>query len=472
MPERNPALRRVVVTGIGGVTPAGSIKEFSNDPDGPVVKDGPFWDNVTSGKSFITAVKIGAGYPFETMELGGDLSNLDETIKQYVHPGQIKNAPSHSRQSLVAGVQAGLDSGLLTVVQRAIEKQHGFYALDKNLDPGRFAIQIAIAVGGDKAIEEAVRTMMTLGLDKVSARTIPMLNPNNATAGLARLIGVYEKDGDKLDPEAALFLEGDSPTFACTSGAKSIWNVYRDIAYGEADAGMAGATEDPLHPVPYIGFHKAGLKGVLAKYNRFMDDPSKASRPFDRDREGLVIGKAAGVIVLEELEHAKRRGAKIYAELVGGCFMMNANHTLEPSARVQAKIIERALAWGGLTPDQLEYLNAHAAGTIGDTREDESAKMIAGSHLDRFLMSSSKSIFSHLMGAAGVIEAIATIKALETGIIPPTVNLDNAEDPDIDHVANEARKKRVILAGSASYGLEGTYGFLGFRSADAIRKAA
>ena len=148
--------------------------------------------------------------------------------------------------------------------------------------------------------------------------------------------------------------------------------------------------------------------------------------------------------------------------------MMNANHALEPNASVQVRIITKALVWGGLTPEELEYINAHAAGTIGDTREDESAKIIAGGRLDKFLMSSSKSMLSHLMGAAGTIEAIATIKALETGVIPPTVNLDNPQDPDIDHVANEARRKRVIVAGSASYGLEGTYGFLGFRSKDAI----
>lgn len=461
MAERFPR-RRVVVTGIGTATAAGYAKQFSSDSPLTVV-DGDFWPNVISGRSFVGQVQIGQGTNHETTEIGGEVPNFSRVLREYVHPGQIKNTPTHGLFSLVAGLQAGLDSGLLEVVQRAGDKQEAIYALCRSLTPERFALKVAIAVGGDKAIEEAVRTLMTRGnSDRVSGRTIPLLNPNNSTAPLARLIGVRDRKTDEIDPEQALFLDGDSPTFACTSGARGIWDVYKSIAYGEADAGLAGGTEDPLHPVPYAGFHKAGHHGVLAKFDHFSDDPSRSSRPFDLDRQGLVPGQGAGVVALESLSHALDRGAKIYAEVAGGWFGMNANHTLDPTPKAEVTVMTRALESARLTPRVLDYINAHAAGTTGDTTEDRAVKILMGAYLDQLAMSSSKSIFGHLMGAAGAVEAIATIKAIESGILPPTVNLDHPEDPEIDHVAKEARARSIRVALSNSFGLEGTYGSLVF----------
>ena len=458
MADQERKLRRVVVTGIGGVTPAGNVHELHPTEDRLI--EGSFWPNMLSGRSFVSAVRIGEGTPYASTELGADLTNFDSTLAMYVHGSQLKSTPSFGRYSMVAGLQAGIDSGLVKIVQRATNKLPGSYVLDSNMDPERFAIKIALAVGGDEAIEAAIRALSD-GI-KVSPRTIPMLNPDKASTSLGSLIGVINPQTGQVDPGQALFLEGDSPTFACTSGAKGPWEVYRDIAYGEADAGLAGGTEDPLHPVPYAGFHRAGLGGVLAKYPDFAEDPTKASQPFDLNRKNLVMGRGAGVMMLEELEHARKRGARIYAELAGGCFRFNPNHTLEPDVASEVRIMKRALKGAGLTPQHLEYINAHAAGTVGDRTEDLAAMELMGNSLNQIWMSSSKSIFGHMMGAAGAVEALATIKALETGIIPPTANLQTPEYAQIEHVAREARERNIIVAASNSFGLDGTYGCLVF----------
>lgn len=404
-------MRRVVITGLGAITPLGqTVKET--------------WENLVKGKS-------GVGYidRFDTsnlpVKIAAQIRNFDplKRLSQKEAGVPIKKLDLFSIYALWAAEEAIEDSALLK----------------GPFDSDRVGVIIASGIGGVETLEREIIVGYTKGYDKISPYFIPMMIPDMASG----LIAIkYRFKGPNY-----------CTVSACASSAHAIGDAFRLIKYGDADVMVVGGSEAPIVPTAVAGF--SSMKALSTRN----DEPEKASRPFDRDRDGFVMGEGAAVLVLEEYEHAMRRGAKIYAELVGYGATADAYHITAPCVDGEGavKCMLRALEDAKLSPDEVDYINAHGTSTkLNDAVETLAIKKVFGERAYKIPISSTKSMIGHLLGAAGAIEALATIMTIHIGIIHPTINYENPDpECDLDYVPNEARKKEVNVAISNSFGFGG-----------------
>jgi len=412
--------RRVVVTGLGVISPVGTGKDV-------------FWANLCAGKSGVsrfTRFNVD-DYPTRVAAEVRDFEPLDfidkKDLRRMDRFGQF--AVAAARMALA---DASLDTG--------------------TIDAERAGVSIGSGIGGIITIEEQIKVLNEKGPRRVSPFFVPMLIANMASGYVSMEFG----------------LKGPNTTLvtACASGTHSLGEAFRTIQRGDADVMVAGGSEAAFTPVAFAGF--CAMRAMSTRN----DEPERASRPFDRDRDGFVMGEGAGVLVLESLEHAKRRGARIYAEICGYGLSGDAYHVTapDPDGSGARRCMAMALQDAGLAPAALDYINAHGTSTdLNDRTETAAIKAVFGEHAYRLAISSTKSMTGHLLGAAGGVEAIATVLCLAMGIIPPTVNYENPDpECDLDYVPNQARTREVLVAMSNSFGFGGTNASLAFRKYAAV----
>ncbi|HXT57325.1 MAG TPA: beta-ketoacyl-ACP synthase II [Pirellulales bacterium] len=399
--------RRVVVTGLGAVT---SLSRQVED----------LWQRVCRGESGIRAITAfdTAGYK---VKFGGEVS--DWSTDGYISLKDAKRIDRFTQFALVAAIDAVNDSGL------DFSKE----------DPYRSGVILGSGIGGLNEIETQHSRLLEKGPDKVSAFTIPKLMLNAACGHVSIQYGLR-------GPSAAV-------ATACASAANAIGDAFKTIQYDDADIMVTGGAEAALTPMGVSGF--ANMR-ALSERN---DDPQHASRPFDADRDGFVLSEGAGLLVIEELEHAKARGARIYAELIGYGVSADGSHITQPDEHGTgaAKAMARALADGKLDKDLIGYINAHGTSTpLGDAAETAAVKSIFGDKAREVSISSTKSQLGHLLGASGGVELVLTALALRDSLIPPTINLDSPDPKcDLDYTPNKARERRLTAAMSNSFGFGG-----------------
>ena len=408
--------RRVVVTGLGAVTPVG------NDV-------GETWSGIVAGRSGIRPIDSFdvSGY---SSRIGGAVRDLD--LSPYLTPRDARRMDPFIHYGLVASIQA-LEDADLEVTEANAE---------------RIGACIGSGIGGLPGIEKGFESLLNGGPRKVSPFFVPSNIINMIAGNLSIRYGIK------------------GPTYsivtACSTGAHCIGDAARMIERGDADCMIAGGAEMATSPTGLAGFASAR---ALSTRN---DDPEGASRPWDEGRDGFVLSDGAGVMVLEGLDHARARGARVYAELAGYGMSSDAFHiTLPPDDGEGARRCMRlALADAGAAPDEVDYINAHGTSTpAGDVIETRAVREVFGDHAERLAVSSTKSMIGHTLGAAGGIEAIFCVLAIRDGVAPPTINLENpSPDCDLDYVPNVAREMKIDLALSNSFGFGGTNGSLVFRS--------
>ncbi|MDJ0776216.1 MAG: beta-ketoacyl-ACP synthase II [Gammaproteobacteria bacterium] len=408
--------RRVVVTGLGLLTPVGNNVEES-------------WTNIVAGKSGVAPITVFDASQFST-RISGSVKDFDAT--QYLPPKDMKKMDIFIHFGIAAGIQAMDDAGIEVTEANA----------------ERIGVAIGSGIGGLPTIEKNRDAYVAGGPRKISPFFVPSSIINMVSGNLSIMKGLK---GPNI-----------SIVSACTTGAHNIGDAARMISYGDADIMIAGGAEMATSALGIGGFAAAR---ALSTRN---DDPEAASRPWDRDRDGFVLGDGAGVVVLEEYEMAKQRGANIYCELAGYGMSGDAYHMTSPSEGGEgaARCMLNALKDAGLNPEDVGYINAHGTSTpAGDIAETLAVKAALGDHAYKTLVSSTKSMTGHLLGAAGGIEAIFSILALRDQVVPPTINLEN-QDPacDLDYVANSARETRLSVSMSNSFGFGGTNGTLVFKT--------
>ncbi len=416
MRDSSLSKRRVVITGLGIVSPLG-IGVAEN------------WRNILAGKSGITRITHfdATGYP---SMIAGEVKNFDPT--QFgITEKEARRMDRFIQLGMAAGIEAIKDSGLEVTEANA----------------ERIGVHIGSGIGGVGTIEETTKSVLEKGPRRVSPFYVPMSIINMISGDLSVMYGLK-------GPNLAM-------VSACATATHGIGDAGRLIEYGDADVMIAGGGEAAVTPTAVAGF---GNAKALSTRN---DSPETASRPWDKDRDGFVLSEGAGVVVLEEYEHAKKRGAKIYCELVGFGMSGDAYHMTSPpeDGEGAARCMRNALRNAGLNPDQVQYVNAHGTSTqLGDRAESLAAKTAFGAHAKKIAMSSTKSMTGHLLGAAGGVEAIYTALAMRDQIAPPTINL-TTPDPecDLDYVPGAARKMKIDVAISNSFGFGGTNGTLVFR---------
>ncbi len=408
--------RRVVITGLGAVTClANTVSET--------------WDGIINGKSGISPIDSFDISAFAST-FGGVIKNFD--ISQYISDKDAKRMDAFIHYGMAAGSQAIEDSGLEITEANA----------------ERIGVAVGSGIGGITGIEECYATYEKGGPRRISPFFVPGNIINMISGNLSIKYGLK-------GPNFAIVT-------ACAAGTHNIGDAARKIIYGDADVMIAGGAERcTTSPTAMGGFASAK---ALSRRN---DDPQAASRPWDRDRDGFVLSDGAGVVVLEELEHAKARGAKIYAELVGYGMSADAYHMTTPSAGGEgaARCMRNALRDAGLNADSVDYINAHGTSTpAGDLGETHAMKAALGDHAYNVAISSTKSMLGHMLGAAGGIEAVITALSIKDQIAPATINLEN-QDPecDLDFVPNTARNMKIDVAMSNSFGFGGTNGSLVFK---------
>lgn len=408
--------RRVVITGLGAVTPlANTVAET--------------WDGIINGRSGITSIDSFDISHFATT-FGGVIRNFD--ITQYIPDKDAKRMDAFIHYGIAAGCQAIEDSGIEVTETNA----------------ERIGVAIGAGIGGITGIEECYATYEKGGPRRISPFFVPGNIINMISGNLSIKYGLK-------GPNFAIVT-------ACTTGTHNIGDAARLIKYGDADVMVAGGAERcTTSPTAMGGFASAK---ALSRRN---DDPQAASRPWDKDRDGFVLSDGSGVVVLEELEHAQARGAKIYAEVVGYGMSGDAYHMTMPSVGGEgaARCMRNALRDAGLNADQVDYINAHGTSTpAGDIGETQAMKAALGNHAYKVAISSTKSMIGHLLGAAGGIEAVLTALSIKNQIAPPTINLEN-QDPecDLDYVPNTARDMKIDIAISNSFGFGGTNGSIVFK---------
>lgn len=406
--------RRVVVTGLGCVSPVGnSIAEA--------------WSAVTEGKSGIAHITKFDAQPFTT-HFAGEVKGFN--IEEYIPGKEARHMDTFIHFGMAAGIQAVQDSGIVVT--------------EENAD--RIGVIIGSGIGGLPMIEEQKEDYDKRGPRRISPFFVPASIINMISGNLSIKYGMR-------GPNLAIVT-------ACTTGLHSIGAAARLIEYGDADVMVAGGAESTVSPLGMGGFASAR---ALSTRN---DDPATASRPWDRDRDGFVLGEGAGVMVLEEYEHAKARGAKIYAEVHGFGMTADAYHMTSPleDGSGGSKAVIAALKNSGLNPDQVQYVNAHGTSTpLGDQAEVVGIKRTFGDHAKQMVVSSTKSMTGHLLGGAGGLEAVFTVLAIHHQVVPPTINIFN-QDPacDLDFCANVARDMKIQYAVKNSFGFGGTNGSLVF----------
>lgn len=409
--------RRVVVTGLGIVCPVGNDVDTS-------------WKNITSGVNGVTML-TDVDFDIEKFptRFGAPVKNF--SVEPYLTVKEARKMDVFIQYGVVAGMQAMQDSGLVVT--------------DENRD--RIGVVIGSGIGGLPNIQANCAALAEQGPRRVSPFFVPGAIINMASGLLSINLGIH-------GPNYAI-------ATACASGTHSIGMAARNIIHGEADVMLAGGAEKATCGVGLAGFSACR---ALSTRN---EDPAHASRPWDKDRDGFVLGDGAGVLVLEEFEHAKARGAKIYAELVGVGLSGDAYHMTAPTTdgKGAAKCIQNALRDAQLNIDQISYINAHGTSTpAGDLAEVCAVKSVFGDNAYKFPVSSTKSMTGHLLGAAGAIEAVFSVLTIRDQIVPPTINLEQASDDcDLDFVKGEARTMKVDTVLSNSFGFGGTNGSLIFR---------
>ena len=402
--------RRVVITGMGIVSPVGNSIEES-------------WSNILAGKSGINSL-TNLETEGQAVKFGGSVKNFE--ITDYLKPKDAKKMDTFIHYGMAAGIQAIEDSGIEVTEENA----------------ERIGVAIGAGIGGLGTIERTADLFREKGAKRISPFFVPSSIINMISGNLSIKYGLK-------GPNFAIVT-------ACTTGTHNIGDASRLIEYGDADVMVAGGAEMSTTNCGLGGFAAAR---ALSTRN---DDPATASRPWDKDRDGFVLGDGAGVVVLEEFEHAKARGAKIYAEVLGYGMSGDAYHMTLPSKGGEgaARCMKNAMRNAGVNADQVDYINAHGTSTpAGDQAETDAAKLALGDHAYNIVMSSTKSMTGHLLGAAGGIEAIFTALALRDQIAPPTINIIN-QDPncDLDYCANKAREMKMDYAISNSFGFGGTNG--------------
>ena len=407
--------RRVVVTGLGLLTPVGNTVEES-------------WKNIVAGKSGIAPITAFDASNFSA-RISGSVKDFDAT--QYIPAKDLKKMDTFIHFGIAAGIQALDDSGLEVTEENA----------------ERIGVAIGSGIGGLPSIERNRDAYVAGGPRKISPFFVPSSLINMVSGNLSIMRGLK---GPNI-----------SIVSACTTGAHNIGDAARMISYGDADIMVAGASEMATSALGVGGFAAAR---ALSTRN---DDPEAASRPWDRDRDGFVLGDGAGVIVLEEYEMAKKRGANIYCELIGYGMSGDAYHMTSPSQGGEgaSRCMVNAINDAGLNAEDIDYINAHGTSTpAGDIAETNAVKLALGDHAYKTLISSTKSMTGHLLGAAGGIETIFSILALRDQVVPPTINLEN-QDPecDLDYVANTARQANLKVSMSNSFGFGGTNGTCVFK---------
>ena len=406
--------RRVVITGIGAVTPLGNDIETT-------------WDAIKEGKSGVGPLTRLNPDDYSA-KIAAEVK--DFSIEEYIEKKEARKMDRFTHYALAASIMAMKDSGLELDEKTAL----------------RTGVWIGSGIGGMETIESQMNVLNTRGVRRISPFLIPMIIPDMASGQVSIYFG-------------AKGINSCSVT-ACASGTNSIGDAFRVIQRGEADVMISGGAEAPITQLSVAGF----TANTALTTN---EDANTASRPFDKNRDGFVIGEGAGIVILEEYEHAKSRGAKIYAEIVGYGSTGDAHHITAPAPGGEgaARAMDQALADGGVEKTSVGYINAHGTSTpYNDLFETMAVKTVFGEHAYKLGMSSTKSMTGHLLGAAGGIEAIFTALALKEGIMPPTINYGTAdEECDLDYVPNEARKADFKYAMSNSLGFGGHNASLVFK---------
>ena len=408
--------RRVVITGMGVISPVG-------------VGLNRYWDNLKSGYSGIVPVT-----KFDTsdcpVKIGGEVPS-DFNPEDFLDKKEIKRLDNFSIYALIAAEEAIRHAGL----------EEGIPDMD------RFGVVVGSGVGGLLTMEEQNKRLLNRGFRGVSPLFIPMYILDIAAGHISMKWGLK-------GPNYAV-------VSACATGSTAIGDALRHIQYGDADIFVAGGTEACITPIAYAGF--ANMRAL----SRRNDEPEKASRPFDSDRDGFVMGEGAGLLVLEELEHANNRGAKIHAELIGYGATADAYHITAPAPGGEGamRAMKRAVKDGGVEPEDVDYINAHGTSTpFNDKNESLAIKTLFGEHAYKLNVSSTKSMTGHLLGAAGGIEAIAAIMAIKKNVIPPTINYDTPDpECDLNYTPNSAVDKSVSIAMSNTFGFGGHNAVLLFK---------
>ena len=404
--------RRVVVTGIGLVTPLGTGTEKT-------------WEALINGRSGIDRItRFDASN--HASQIAAEVKDFDPDL--YFEPKQAKNLDLFVQFALGAAQMAVDDSG---------------YQIE-NEDPERIGVITGCGMGGLPTIEQYHEILMNKGPRRITPFLIPRIIPNMASGHISMRFNAK-------GPNLAL-------TTACAAGTHAVGEAFRSIVYGDCDMAITGGTESVVCPLAVGGF--ASMKALSTRN----DDPVSASRPFDRDRDGFVISEGAGMLVLEELEHAVARGAHIYAEMAGYGQSSDAYHIAAPPENGEggARCMKRALNDAGMNPEDIDYINAHGTSTpLNDRCETAAVKTIFKDHAYKLCLSSTKSMTGHMLGGAGGIEAAFTALTLHHGIIAPTINLENADpDCDLDYVPKTAREMQIRTVMSNSFGFGGTNGVI------------
>jgi len=401
--------RRVVITGLGAITPLGNNVET-------------FWSNLKNGVSGICTIDA-----FDTSayacKIGGQVNDFDPK-PFFKSPKDVRRTDRFTQLAMAASKMAVHDSGI---------------DVDNLERRDRFGVIVSTGIGGLKTLQDQLTILLTKGPSRNSPFTIPMLISNMAS-------GFISMEFDLRGPNLCIVT-------ACATSNNAIGESWRIIKSGDADVFLAGGSEASIVEIGLAGF---SAMRALSTRN---DEPERASRPFDRDRDGFVMSEGAGVVVVEELEHAKARGAKIYCELTGYGLSADAYHMTAPppDGEGAARAMQLALEHARISPDQVDYINAHATSTdIGDICETRAIKRVFGDYAHKVPVSSTKSMTGHLLGGAGGVEMAACALAIRDSVIPPTINLENpGEECDLDYTPNVAREKKVRVALNNSFGFGG-----------------
>jgi 3-oxoacyl-[acyl-carrier-protein] synthase II len=400
------ANQRVVVTGMGVITALGRDLET-------------FWGNLLAGKSGVSQIEA-----FDTTEyttkIAAEIKNWNP--EEYVERKDARKMDRFVQFAVAASLNALKDANL---------------NIAEDADPERVGVIVGSGIGGLLTWEEQHRALVEKGPKRVSPFFIPMMIANMASGQVSIITGAKGPNSTAVT--------------ACATGTNSIGDSFKMIQRGDADVMICGGAEATISPMGVAGF--CSMRAMSVRN----DDPTHASRPFDIDRDGFVMGEGSGVLILESLEHALKRGARIYGEVIGYGMSGDAHHMTDPDPEGASRCMKRAIRDAGIDPSEIDYINAHGTSTpVGDKSETKAIKTAFGDAAYKVAVSSTKSMTGHLLGAAGGIEAIASLLAIKDGIIPPTINIEN-QDPecDLDYVPNVARKADVKIAMSNSFGFGG-----------------
>lgn len=397
---------RVVVTGMGAVTALGHDLET-------------FWGNLTQGKSGVSRIES-----FDVSEYPTQIaaSVKDFNPEDYIDRKEARKMDRFVQFAVAAATTALKDSGLNIAEQT---------------DPERVGVMIGSGIGGLGTWEDQHNILLQKGPKRVSPFFIPMMIANMASGHVSILFGAKGPNSTAVT--------------ACATGTHSIGDSYKLIQRGDADVMICGGAEATIRPTGLAGF--CSMRAMSTRN----DEPEKASRPFDAERDGFVMGEGSGILILESLEHAQKRGAKIYAEVIGYGLSGDAHHMTEPDPNGPERCMKMAIRDAGIDASEVDYINAHGTSTpVGDRSETIAIKRALGDHASKVAVSSTKSMTGHLLGAAGGVEAVICGLTLKNGVIPPTINLEHPDpECDLDYVPNEARQADVKVAMSNSFGFGG-----------------